>query len=202
MEALEKSIENVTRRWDIIRSALFAIIVVTFLGLAATFSTNLILIAAFGSGWGILFGAWALLKGDWLWSRAAILIGGVMLSVAVLIQVASRTIVQALPGLLLAYVLILFSAEALALTRQHQAMYSKDKKGPQASSVMLQKSVEHMTRKIIRLGSIFGGCYVITLAVLVLGDVFVTALPSLSDISLYIVAVSISLALLLILGED
>jgi len=125
-----------------------------------------------------------------------------MLSVAVLIQVASRTIVQALPGLLLAYVLILFSAEALALTRQHHVMYSKDKKGSQASSVMLQKSVEHMTRRTIRLGSIFGGCYVITLAVLFLGDVFVTALPALSDISLYIVAVSVSLALLLILRED
>jgi len=202
MEALEKSIENVTRRWDIIRSALFAIIVVTFLGLAATFSTNLILIAAFGSGWGILFGAWALLKGDWLWSRAAILVGGVMLSVAVLIQIASKTVLQALPGLLLAYVLILFSAEALALTRQHHAMYSKDKKGSQAYSVMLQKSVEHMTRRTIRLASVLGGCYVITLAVLFLGDVFVTALPALSDISLYIVAVSVSLALLLILRED
>ena len=199
---MEKSIENINWHWNIIRSALFALIVFTFLGLAATFPTNLIVIAAFGSGWGILFGAWALLKGDWLWSKAAILVGGVMLSVAVLIQIASKTILQALPGLLLAYVLILFSAEALALTRQHHPMYSKDKKGSQASSVMLQKSVEHMTRKIIRLGSIFGGCYVITLAVLFLGDVFVTALPVLSDISLYIVAVSVSLALLLILRED
>ena len=108
----------------------------------------------------------------------------------------------ALPGLLLAYVLILFSAEALALTRQHHPMYSKDKKGPQTYSVMLQKSVEHMTRRTIRLASVLGGCYVITPAVLFLGDVFVTALPALSDISLYIVAVSISLALLLILRED
>ena len=199
---MEKSIENINWQWNIIRSAHLALIVFTFLGLAATFPTNLIVIAAFGSGWGILFGAWALLKGDWLWSRAAILVGGVMLSVAVLIQIASKTILQALPGLLLAYVLILFSAEALALTRQHHAMYSKDEKGPQAYSVMLQKSIEHMTRRTIRLASVLGGCYVITLAVLLLGDMFVTALPALSDISLYIVAVSISLAFLLILRED
>ena len=59
-----------------------------------------------------------------------------------------------------------------------------------------------MTRRAIRLGLIFGGCYVIALAVLFLGDVFVTALPALSDISLYIVAVSISHAMLLILRED
>lgn len=199
---MEKSIENINWHWNIIRSALLALIVFTFLGLAATFPTNLIVIAAFGSGWGILFGAWALLKGDWLWSRAAIFVGGVMLTVAVFVQIASRAILQALPGLLLAYVLMLFSAEAFSLTRQHHVMYSKEEKELQASSAMLQKSIEHMTRKIMRLGSTFGGCYVITLAVLFLGDAFVTALPVLSDFSLYIVAVSVSLALLLTFRED
>ena len=199
---MEKSIEQLTSRWNLVRSALFFFVVITFSELPTTLPADLILIAAFGSGLGILFGGWSLFKGDWFWGRAALLVGGVMLIASMLIQIVSRAILQALPGLLLAYVMLIFSAEAFDLTSQQYGMYSKNFQGPQASYVMLQKSMEHMTRKIVRLGLIFGGCYVIALTVISVGDAFVTALPQLSDISLYIVAVSVSLALLLILRED
>ena len=199
---MEKSIKQLTSRWNLVRSALFFIVVLTFFVLPGTLPTDLILIAAFGSGLGILFGGWSLFKGDWFWGRAALLVGGVMLIASMLIQIVARAILEALPGLLLAYLMLIFSAEAFDLTRQHYGLYPKNFKGPQASYVMLQKSMEHMTHKIIRLGLIFGGCYVIALTIISVGDAFVTALPVLSDISIYIVAVSVSLALLLILRED
>ena len=199
---MEKNIGNLTTRWNLVRSVLFFIVVLTFFVLPGTLPTDLILIAAFGSGLGILFGGWSLHRGDWFWGRAALLVGGVMLIASLLIQIVSKAILQALPGLLLAYVMLIFSAEAFDLTSQQYGMYSKNFQGPQASYAMLQKSMEHMTHKIVRLGLIFGGCYIITLVVISVGDAFVTALPQLSDISLYIVAVSVSLALLLILRED
>lgn len=199
---MEKNIGNLTTRWNLVRSALFVFVVLAFFELAATFPSDLILIAVFGSGVGILFGGWSLLRGDWFWGRAALLVGGVMLIASLLIQIVSRAILQALPGLLLAYVMLIFSAEVLDLTHQNYDMYVKNLQGPQGSYAMLQKSMEHATRKIVRLGLIIGGCYVIALTVISVGDTFVTALPLLSDISVYIVAVSISLALLLILRED
>jgi len=199
---MEKSIGTLTTRWNLVRSALFVFVVIAFFDLAATFPSDLIPIAVFGSSLGILFGGWSLLRGDWFWGRAALLVGGIMLIASLLIHIVSNAILQALLELLLAYVMLIFSAESLNLINQHYDMYSKNFQGPQASYAMLQKSMEHMTHKIMRLGLIIGGCYIIALAVISVGDAFVTALPPLSDISLYIVAVSVSLALLLILRED
>lgn len=200
---MDETIEHITTRWNLVRSFLFVVITLSFLELAATFPTDLIPVAAFASGLGILFGGWSLLNGGGrLWARAALLSGAALLLVSVMMQIASQTILQGLPLLLLGYVMLLFSAEAFELASQHHGTHLKTFEGPQASHVMLLKSLEHVTRRTVRLGLIFGGCYVLALTFILLGDMFVAALPALSDVSLYIVAVSISLALLLILREE
>lgn len=199
---MDETIEHVTNRWNVLRIFLFVVIALSFLEIGITFPPALLPLAALTSGFAILFGGWSLLSGGRLWAGATVLSGASMLAASVVMHIAFRTILQALPGLLLGYVMLLFSAEAFELASQHHVTHSKTTDGPQASHLMLRKSLEHMTRKTVRLGLIFGGCYVLALAFILLGDTFAAALPALSDLSLYIVAVSISLAFLLILREE
>jgi hypothetical protein len=189
-------------RWNLVRLSFFIVASMTFVVLAVTFPNELILPAIFGSCLGVLIAGWALLRGDRWWANAALVAGGLTMGISILLQLLYGAILQALPGLLLAYVMLLFSAEGFALVSGHYGIQSKYNQNLQSSLAMVEESLEHLTRKSSRLAALFGGCFVVSLAAISAGDVLVGTVPVLSDLSIYIVAVSVSLALLLILREE
>lgn|GEM_PF-2042904 len=204
METIDTYLSHALTRWNLVRASIFAFLALTFSITAVSFPAGLTLIAVIWLGPGIAFGFAALMKGDWLWGRAAIIVAGLMLFMSVLMRAASGSILQSLPILLLAYVMTMFGAEALALACEHHGIHSTDTHAQwfPYSVPMQRKSLEHLIKRISILGAILAVCFVLTTVVVFLGDVFAAALPAVSSISVYIVVVSISFALLLALRED
>jgi len=188
--------------WNLVRIAFFIISVLEFVFPVAFFLGSFFPIAALGAGIGVLFAAWSIVKGDIWWGKAALAVGGVLLGVSILLRLLAGSILQDLPALLFAYVVLLFSAEGFTLVSEHFGIQTKRVHGPQLSLSMAKRSLEHVTRKSSRLAVVFGGCFVVSLIAISLGDVLATSAPALFDLSIYIVAVSVSLALLLTLRED
>jgi len=197
---LEKNMTGL--RWNLVRIAFFTITALACLLPLALLPANLLPIAAFGATIGVLFAGWSIAKGDSWWGKAALLVGGMLLGISILLHLVAGSILSVLPSLLLAYVLLLFSAEGFTLVSEHHAIQSKKNRIRQPSYSMVKSSLEHLTRKSSRLAVVFGGCFVISLAALSAGDAFAAVAPALADLSIYIVAVSVSLALLLTFHED
>jgi hypothetical protein len=204
METTAKSIGFVKARWNLARILVLALLSLTFILLLVSVPEVLILPAVSVSVLGVLFGAWALLKASKVWARAALIAVALLFSLSMTIQLALGSILYNLPVVLLAYLIILFLVEAFDLLWKDFPMHSRQMWALQASHAIpaIEKSLQHMFRKFARVGLMLGACYFSTLAAVSFGSFFASISPLASDTSIYIVAVSISLALLLILRED
>jgi len=189
-------------RWNLVRIAFFVVATLGFIFPLALFPMNLVPIGAFATIIGTLFAGWSIAKGDVWWGKAALVVGGTVLGAAIVLELVAGSILSAIPALLFTYVILLFSAEGFALVDDHYGTQSKMDRNTNFSYSMLKSSLEHVTRKSLRLALVFGGCFVISLAAISTGDAFATVAPGLADLSIYIVAVSVSLALLLTFHED
>jgi hypothetical protein len=101
--------------------------------------------------------------------------------------------------------MILFALEVLTISCEFREQLSND--FPLAGNSTGAESFPHRSaryalRAVSRLGLLFASCYVLSLAIIFLSASSAFAIPLISDISLYIIVVSVSLALLLILRED
>jgi hypothetical protein len=139
-----------------------------------------------------------------MWARIALIVELALFSVAMITALFSPEISVALPLLLLAFVMVLFSDRTMNLLANHGQQFSVlgeplllDFNAP-----VLQRSLAHLYRRVARNGVIFAGCYLITIGALLGGFDFHRFAPILSDVSLYILAISISLALLVSMKED
>jgi len=191
-------------KWKILRASVLALQLLTFTLVVATFPDGLRLPIALFSGLAILLGAGSLIKLDVLWARLALVVWAASFTVSLAVQLAFGSILLALPQLLLTYVMILFSVESLALVLQHSSAHSREMYALQASQAVpvIQKSQEHLLRKFTRLGLLFGACYLLALGAVFAGGFFASLSTFVSDISIYVVAVSVALALLLVLREE
>jgi hypothetical protein len=204
VEILDNSLKHILVRWKAFGLSVLTLFLLTFLILTLTLPAGFVPVGVFLSGLGILFGSWSIVKGDWMWGRIALLIEGLMLSSLILAQTISGTVLQTLPSLLLGYVLALYGAEALQLLCRYHPLYSKEMLALPAANVapVLERTTINLLQRISRLGFLFAICYLLTLGAIMLSSIINYSLPVPSDISLYIVAVSTSLALLLVLRED
>jgi hypothetical protein len=198
-----KNLRPTLIRWRAIGFAVFAPLLLSFILLAPTFPPGLFPVVVYASGLGILFASWSLVKGDWIWARGVLFFEGLLFFASLFLQTISGTVIQTLPLLLLVYVMILFAAEALELVRRHSVTFSKEVQAlPASQSIpMLNRATQYSYQKLARLAVLLGICYFLSVVAISLGDLFLSTLPMLSDISFYMVAVSISLVLLLILRE-
>ena len=204
METTERTISFVDTRWNLARILVAALVLLAFISLVASFPQGLMLPASLASGLGMLLGGWSILKTSQTLARCALIVEALIMSLSLLVQLAFGSVLQALPSLLLTYVMILFSAEALDLIWKHSSAHSRRMYALQASYTITatQKSLEHIFGKLRRLPLLFGAGFILALVAATLGNYFASISSVLSDISVYIVAVSISLALLLVLRED
>jgi hypothetical protein len=200
---MENTVASCIARWNIFRILSFAILLLTFGLVTISFPPWPLWMTGSVAIVGVLSGLAAVLKGDRIWARGTSLIIGLMFFISLFWRILSATVEENLAMLLLLFVLVLFSIEDLNLLSRHQKQYSKEMVAEFASSItVLQKSMEQVRKQIGRLGLIFGSCYIITIGIVYIGALLASFVPVLSDYSLYVVVVSTSLALLMIIREE
>lgn len=125
---------------------------------------------------------------------------------AVLIsQALTNTIGEYLPITLLQCVMILFALEVLTISCKFQEQLSNgsfetgDLMGTEG---LLRRSTQQAFKQVSRTGMLFASCYLLSIGFLYVGASAALATPLVADISLYVVVVSVSLALLLLLREE
>jgi len=200
---MENTVASCVARWNIFRILSFAILLLTFGLVTISFPPWPLWMTGSVAIVGILSGLAAVLKWDRIWARGTSLIIGLMFFICLFWRILSATVEENLAMLLLLFVLVLFSIEDLNLLSRHQKQYSKETVAEFASSItVLQKSIEQVRKQIGRLGLIFASCYIITIGIVYIGALLASFVPILSDYSLYVVVVSTSLALLMIIREE
>jgi hypothetical protein len=143
-------------------------------------------------------------------SRGNRLLGGLSLAVAgtaffalLFLQIASRSVAQISPASVMQFVMILFAVEIFSAVAKLANQFSGALLWQEGlySVPALQRSLEQAFRRLSRAAVVFGTGYVSSMGALFLGAI--APIPGLlGDISLYVVVVSIALALLLVLRED
>lgn len=201
---METSVDTYLLHWNVLRIFSLAWLLVTLVFVTILLPPQLLPVGILGSLLGTSIGALAILKGRWKWSVISLLDVGLMFTVLLLTQTVSKVVDQNLPITLLLFVMLLFAVEVLAVICKHQSVFLNGILRSEAlvSKDVLRRSTQNAFRKMSRLGLLFASCYLISLGILFVGAYATSIAPVLADVSLYVVVVSISLALLIILRED
>jgi hypothetical protein len=180
-----------------------ALLLLTFTSLVASFPQWLTLPAVLVSVLGLMLGGWSVVRANRTLAWCTVVLEALLFVLSLTVQLAFESFRQTLPALLLSYVMILFSVEALDLIGKHSSAHSIQMYALEAPRgiTMMWKSAEHVFGMLMRLPILFGGGFILALVTMILGSYFASVSSVLSDISVYVVAVSISLALLLVLRE-
>jgi hypothetical protein len=153
---------------------------------------------------GVAFGTAGILRGRPLWTNLSVLTMWTTFFWLIISQATLGSIEQYLPFTLLQSVMILFATEVVTETCKLRNQVSSEAKAIPSEGVELKpiRSGQQAFRHISRLGLLFASSYLLSLGLLFAGGMIASAVPLLADISLYIVVVSVSLSLLLLLREE
>jgi hypothetical protein len=154
---------------------------------------------------GVSLSTASVLRGRSDWAKFSILEMWFVFYALLISQALTNTIGQYLPITLLQSVMILFAFEVLTISCEFQEQLSNGASlagNSTGSEGLPHRSARYAFKAVSRLGLLFASCYVISLAILFLGASAALTTPLITDISLYIIVVSVSLALLLVLRED
>jgi hypothetical protein len=126
-----------------------------------------------------------------------------LFSMSLVAALFSPVIAGVFPVLLLTFVMILFSDRTLHLFASHGAQFSTSvDRLIDFNALAIEQSLTYLFRRLARNAVMFAGCYLLTIVVLLGGFDLSGVAPILSDASLYILIISISLALLVSMKED
>lgn len=154
---------------------------------------------------GVSLSTASVLKGRSAWAKFSILEMWLVFYALLISQALTNTIGQYLPITLLQSVMILFAFEVLTISCEFREQLSNGASlagNSTGTESLPHRSSRYAFKAVSRLGLLFASCYVISLAILFLGASAALTTPLITDISLYIIVVSVSLALLLVLRED
>lgn len=199
---METGVATYRIRWALLRIFSATWILLTLISITVTLPPTLLPVGIIGSVFGISTGLIAVLNGRWVWSEVSLLDGGLMFLVLLLEENMSKTVEQNLPVMLLQFVMLLFAVEVLSVVSKQHGLFSKVLIETEGSVSILARSIHQALRRTARLGLLFASSYFISIAILYVGAYIAPLSPILSDISFYIVIVSVSLALLIILREE
>jgi hypothetical protein len=116
-------------------------------------------------------------------------------------EIALRTFQSNLPLILLDFVMLLFAVENLtAMSRQ--PFFEVGERDCQIPVSLIGRFVEHAFRRSLRMALLFASSYMISLAAVYFSAYVSILQPGLAEISLYVIIVSLSLALLTLVQED
>lgn len=191
-------------QWHLIRAFSLIWIAMTFVTLAMTIGSNLLGLTLLLSACGVSLAVLAILAGNRLSATCSLLVGGITFASSLILNALSSNFSRVFPVLLLGYVMLLFGVELLTITCRYRDIYARLSSDSEFNPhvLLFRKSLRYLYDKIARLGVIFGTSYVVTIGALFLGAKITSFVAGLSDISLYLVVVSISLALLILIKEE
>jgi hypothetical protein len=197
-------IGSASMRWRALCGFTIAWLALTFVSFAASLR-HLSGLLILGPILGILLATLAIVKSDWKTGLVSLTIGGLMFFSLVGDQVVSGNVRDNLPILLLQFIMFLFSVEILTSVLNQQQVLSPKSISPNHTAsyhVLVQRSIKDVQAQIARFGLFFASCYLITVGLLYVGSEVRSISPVLTDVSFYIVVVSVSLALLILLREE
>jgi hypothetical protein len=153
---------------------------------------------------GIAVSTVALMKCDVTWSRITLLAQSILFAIALLSAISAGGPGEEVPILLLAFVMILGTEQVLSLISNYGAQFSLNDSAPVAlfNVPVLQRSLDSLYRRLARNGVIFVAGYLLSVAVVAMSSLLSPVTPVLSDISVYVLVTSISLAILIVLREE
>lgn len=152
---------------------------------------------------GIVLATSAAFRGNKMLGGSSLAVAGIVFFASLLLQIASRSVAQSIPATLMQFVMILFAVEAFSAIAKLASQFSSgllEREGGYAVST-LQRCLQQAFRRLSRAGVVLGTGYVASIGALYL-SAFAPVPSLLGDISLYVVVVSIALALLLVLREE
>ncbi len=177
--------------------------VLTFAFITILLPPSLLLVGMIGSVVGASFAIIAVLKGSMAYAQMSLLDAWIIFILLLISQAVAGTIGQFLSITVLQCVMVLFAVEVLTVSCRYRKQLSSEWTGASAwSELPLRRSAQQAARHVSRAGLLFASCYLASLGVLYAAPFTASAAPLLSDISVYIVVVSVSLALLILLRED
>jgi hypothetical protein len=201
---MEQSLKRIRVSWGLLRSIAGLATFFTFLIIVAIFPTELgpFRIPALVAG--LVVSALVAFKCNVMWGRISLILEVSLFSLPMISVLFSSEISEIFPALILGFVMILFSDHMVDLISNYGRQFSTmgERTLPDFNAPILGKSLKSLCRKLARNGAVFAGCYVITILVLLSGLSLSHLAPILSDVSLYVLVISISLAFLVTLKED
>ncbi len=173
--------------------------------MALLFPNTLLPVGLAGSVVGISVAAVGILKARLFWVQLSLLDAWLVFFLLLISQAFAQTIGEYLPITLLEFIMILFAVELLtagSLYQRNPPTELDKNSDPAMYEEFLRRSVQEAFRRVSRAGLLFASCYLLSLGILYLGAFVPPTIPILADISLYVVVVSVALALLILLRED
>jgi hypothetical protein len=152
----------------------------------------------------LLCASLAVLKGRSTWAVGALLMEGALFSLSLISTAVSNLVPGNFPSLLFVFVMILFEVEMLRLLSRHYELFSMARTDSEfgLDPSILRRSLRRLLHSFASYGVIFAACYALTICAVYVGSVAASYVSFLSDISLYVVATSVALALIIILREE
>ena len=200
---MEQNLKSIRIGWGLVRSIAGLVTFFTFLILAAIIPTQLGVLRIPALIVGIIVSALVSVKCSMMWARISLISQVSLFSVPMLSSLFLRA-PGVLPALILAFVMILFSDHIVGLVSKYGRQFSTmdEKVILDFNWPILGRSLNYLYRRLAVNGAVFAVCYLVTIGALLSGLDLAAFAPVLSDVSLYILVISISLALLVTMKED
>jgi len=190
-------------RWNLLRVFSATIAVATFLLIFVAIPTRWLIVTSPLFILGLIATTLTVIQSKIAWSRLTTAVQGLLLAVALLSTTFGINDEAYAPLLLLAFTMTIASDHFLSTTLNYSGQFSQ----PGSSTVSefnapaISASLGDLYRRFARDGLVFGVAFLLSIGVAAMGGMG-AAVTVLSDPSLYVILLTISLAFLLVLKEE
>ena len=201
---MENSVVKLRLRWNLLRVMAAAIAITTFILALTRIPAAIWILWVLELLIGVIVSAFAVVKCDVTWSRITLIAQSTLFAIALLSAISAGESEEGVPILLLIFVMILGSEQVLSLISNFGTQFSLSASTPVIGFNMptLQRSLDQLYRTLAWDGVLFTAAYLLSLSILAVGSFISPVAPVLSDISVYVLVTSISLAILIVSREE
>jgi len=201
---MENSVVKLRLRWNLLRVMAAAIAITTFILALTRIPAAIWILWVLVLLIGVIVSAFAVVKCDVTWSRITLIAQSTLFAIALLSAISAGESEEGVPILLLIFVMILGSEQVLSLISNFGTQFSLSASTPVIGFNMptLQRSLDQLYRTLAWDGVLFTAAYLLSLSILAVGSFISPVAPVLSDISVYVLVTSISLAILIVSREE
>ena len=187
------------KRWTLFTLGSSTVIALTILAVVVSMPLYLQIVGGIVGSVSVVVWWYGMFEGDFRRLRISIVLTSFLFAVSLLDQIWAKTVVNAFPVQLLAFILILFNVETVPLITSHRRLHFGENLS--RSENLTRASWKIIRRKISTLVILFSGCYVLTITTIYVGFFVYSLAPILGDTSIYLIVVFVLLAFFITLRE-